>query len=324
MIDDELLERVNAVPSSTKRLLLRSLYATATAQRSLAERRLTRYNPPTPPRVIDADVVTLARESDRLLLWRMLHTMLKYAGEPRSLHVVWDGAIRNETRELVENMASCIRVVSSRWAVENWPLPTVVRRFAALHPFGRKLAVMLRPPAGRPYLYLDCDIAFFRGAWRLQRYLQDSDSPRYMLDGTSLGSYDLRMLPGLPLLPAVNAGFALVFDPLDWEVALKRLAPYVQSATHVTEQTAFAIAMTTNRGKPLPISDFVLSWEDCDRPWDAYATRDIVLRHYASPILRWKLWLKGRPTGPRWIPYSYIASLASSLRRASDHAGTAS
>ena len=61
---------------------------------------------------------------------------------------------------------------------------------------------------------------------------------------------------------------------------------------------------------------------EVDRPWDAYATRDIVLRHYASPILRWKLWLKGGPRGLRSIPQAWMASVASSFRTGNQPAET--
>jgi hypothetical protein len=128
--------------------------------------------------------------------------------------------------------------------------------------------------------------------------------------------YDERMIEGLDVLPGANAGFCLFRRTPDWSLAFDRLAAVVEDATSLSEQTAVAITLTREGARPLPADQFILNWDDLGIPWDPYARRDVVLRHYATPARRWKLWLRGGPRGLRTLPRAGVEAVASYLRGA--------
>ena len=59
----------------------------------------------------------------------------------------------------------------------------------------------------------------------------------------------------------------------------------------------------------MPPDEFVLSYDDMKWPWDSYRRSDVVLRHYASHLIRWKLWLYGGPHGLRTLPRACLSAL---------------
>jgi len=281
-------------------------------QRDYALRRLHRWRPVPEGSRIDVEVVTLACERDALELMRMASSFVRHAGHPAELVVVDDGSLSRATADAVRRVSRSVRVTSlPEFATALPEHPLSERLVAGAFPHAKKLALLAQGLGERPRLYADTDIEFFPAAARLRAYVEDPDPrPRYNLHADDAGAlYDPRMTEGLELAPGVNAGFCLFRGPVDWRPAFDRLAPVADDATPLSEQTAVAIAMAGAGGVPLPEDQFVLAWDDLRVPWDPYARGGAVLRHYASPARRWKLWLRGGPAGMRTLPLAAIEAL---------------
>ena len=82
----------------------------------------------------------------------------------------------------------------------------------------------------------------------------------------------------------------LLFQPLDWSVAVDRFAVLNGAApTFFTNQTLTHLAMHANNAQPLDPAAFVLQLDDQFVFADRYARRQIALRHYENPV-RHKFW----------------------------------
>ncbi len=289
------------------------MYAAAESQRRYAEARLNEWPAARPARDIDVVVTTLACERDRLLVMRMLDSLLRRAGRPAEIQVISDGSLSPSTRSALLALDPSIHVCEFAEFARRQRLPDAVVTFAAAQPFGMKFGVLLTPVSDRPVLYVDSDVEFLRGARRLTEWVESfDDAPRYMADAISevpLAGYDPRVIGDLDVLPSVNAGVCLFSRQPDWAPALRALQDVADSPTFLTEQTLVAITMTLEHGKPFPPDEFILRWEDAGRPWDLYSRTDRVLRHYASPILRWKMYLRGGARGLRTLPVAIAARI---------------
>jgi hypothetical protein len=319
LVPPELEGPLADVPAPWKRFALATFYSLAVLQRMYGERNLASWSPPRIRKSIELDVITLACERDRLVALRMVHSFLANAGRPTSFTVVSDGSLSRATSAALQNLSKVVRVVAFSDVASERDVDDMLMRFASKHPFGMKFALLTGHSGARPVLWTDTDVIFFRGARRLAHYVSTGDTaPRYMQEPSS--GYDDRLLTGIAVLPGVNAGFCLFPKPINWDLALERIGPYVDSPTFVTEQTAVAIAFTQAHALPFPPTDFIVTWDDIKWPWDAYAHKDIVARHYASWLVRWKLWLKGGPAGVRTLPR---ATIDYALRSFLTHAGSA-
>jgi len=273
------------------------------------------WPPARPARQVDIDVVTLACERDAVVLMRMLDSLLRHLGEPASLTVVSDGSLQQDASAAVRRLFERTRILDFDRDVRPDVRHPVIRRFCDTHVWGKKLALYARPLDGRPRLVLDCDIEFFAGAYRLMELAAKRDPrPMYMAHDRRAGrdeTYDRRLTEGLTVLPRVNAGLSLLRADIDWTSALERLERAVEDPTFLTEQTAFAVAMTIADGQALPPEHFVLSWSDAGYPWDRLVTDDTALRHYASAASRWKLLLRGGARGFKSLPRALLAAATS-------------
>jgi hypothetical protein len=304
---------IAAVRSPVKRVVTRAYIVMAAWQKAYGDRHIDEWRPPPASSPLDVEVITLASERDRAELMRMVHSFLTHVGTPASLVIVSDGTLSRDTAAHVCRLSSAIEVRSLEDYATDPPLhPIVPRLLTGEYPLGAKVPLLLASVTNRLRLYLDTDIEFFRGAHRLRAMISDGERrPRFtrQRDG-QLSSYDARMIEGVSLTLGVNSGFCLLKDTPDWSLALDRLGLVIDDPHVLSEQTAFAIAMSESNGLPLSVDDFVLDWDDLGVPWDSYARRDIVMRHYASPSRRWKLWMRGGPRGARTLPraaYEYAA-----------------
>ncbi len=304
---------IAGVRSPVKRVVTRTYIVMAAWQKAYADRHIDEWRPPPAPSPVDVDVITLASERDRAELMRMVHSLLTHVGQPTSFVIVSDGTLSRDTGAHVRRLSSAIEVTSLDDYVTDPPLhPVVPRLLTGEYPHGAKALLLMEPVTDRPRLYVDTDIEFFRGAHRLRAMIDDGERrPRFNRQGDGeMSLYDARMIEGVSLTLGVNAGFCLLKDTPDWSLALDRLGLVIDNPHMLSEQTAFAIAMSESNGLALSVDDFVLHWDDLGLPWDPYARRDIVMRHYASPARRWKLWMRGGPRGARTLPraaYEYWA-----------------
>jgi hypothetical protein len=312
----ELEPALDGIRSPWKRGVTRGYFLAAAWQRSYARRRLDAWDPPAPGPRLELDVATLASEHDSLELMRMTWSFLAHVGTPHRLTVVSDGTLTGRTTAAVRALSDAVEVCElSQHATDLPEHPLAPHLLAGDFIHAKKLAVLAQPPRGRPRLYLDTDIEFFAGAHRFRHVVADSDSaPRFMEHDEYY--YDERVVAGLDVLPAVNAGFCLFKRPADWSPAFDRLLAVLDSPVGLSEQSAVAITLTREGARPLPADLYILRWDDLGMPWDAYARRDIVLRHYAHAARRWKLWLRGGPAGPRTLPAAALEAATAAVRRA--------
>lgn len=317
MISPELAPGLKSIPSPLKRGAVAALYIAAAAQREYAESRLDSWKAPTPRGPVDAHLVTLACYRDRLLLMRMVASFLSLVGRPKAITIVCHDDL-GDAVDALRRFDAPIECLSFAEYADRENIPPVVRRFAQVHGFGRKLAVLMKRPAGCPVVYTDTDIEFFQGGYRLAELLRSPGrNPWYLYDvGAATapgGGYDERLLePDQdPVIQGVNGGFCVFPTPVDWDPVLDRLKPAVDTPLFLTEQTVVAMLMTQEHAWALPSRDYILSWDDSASPIDRHRG-DTVMRHYASPVLRWKLWLRGGHRGMRTLP---MALAASALRR---------
>jgi hypothetical protein len=296
---------ITAVRSPAKRAVTRAYIVMAGWQKAYADRHIGDWSSPPASPQMDVEVITLASERDRAELMRMVHSFLTQVGTPTSFVVVSDGTLSRDTADHVRKLSTAVEVRAlDHYAADSRGHPLMPRLLRGDFPFGAKIPLLVQPLASRPRLYVDTDIEFFRGGHRLRALIDDEERrPRFMLQpGAVMSSYDLRMTDGLSMIVGVNAGFCLLKETIDWSLALDRLNRVIDEPHVLSEQTAFGIAISQAAGLPLPGEDFVLKWDDLGVPWDSYARRDIVLRHYASTSRRWKLWLRGGPKGARTLP----------------------
>jgi hypothetical protein len=306
---DQLSPALVGIRSRWKREVTRGYFIVAGWQRDYARSHLASWQPPEVAHTVPLDVATLACERDSLELFRMVTSFLQHVGQPQSFSVFSDGSLSNETIAALQRLSPIVRVtpaVELAFPLHGHPIEAAVR--ADKFPHATKLLVLAQSPQSRPRLYLDTDIEFFPGAWRFRQCVARSPArPRYM--AADVFYYDERMTTDLDLLPAVNAGFVLLSKSISWRRAFDRLMLVLDAPTGLSEQTAVAIALSEASAAALPEADYVLAWDDLRFPWDPYARRDTVLRHYASPAIRWKLWLRGGPKGVKALPRAAFRAL---------------
>jgi hypothetical protein len=244
--------------------------------------------PIVPTREIPATVYSLSGESDWPEQVASIRSFLRFVGQPKQYVVVSDGSHSGESRCRIEQVHPCVSIRSLESIVRP-DLSCQIKRYAAQHFLGKKLALLVSLPVDGPTVYSDSDILFFPGATALTKILERSDPvPRYLLD--CWPSLDSRLLAtesegDLP----VNAGFFIVSRSPDWTEALARLEGMQGDCLFFTEQTLVHLAFKANQAQPLPPDQFILRRDDQFVFSDFYAGESIALRHYVSSI-RTKFW----------------------------------
>jgi hypothetical protein len=216
-----------------------------------------------------------------------LRSLLEHAGAPRSVTIVSDGTHDDGQRALLEEAAPRTHVVNWR-EVTATQLPPTVAAYAERQAMGKKLAVELALPFASPTLYVDADVLFFSGARELPLLASAAEYPRYLLDDGPW--FDVRLLEGEhEQLDPANGGVLLIPRPLAWDAALARLARLDDGPEFHSEQTLLHLALRSAGARPLDPERYVVSLCDRYSVDDKYADKDIVLRHYTSPV-RHKFW----------------------------------
>ena len=297
----------------SRRPVIRALNSLAEAQRRYAMDRLDRWPVPEPAPPIDLHVSTLACESYAPMLMRMVCSFLERAGEPASLTVVSDGSLSAGTIAAVKRLWPATAIVEADELLAALPPGDPIARAAQRSPYMLKLAwIRHADRGGMPALSVDCDIEYFAGAGRMRDLLDAPGRDPLYQHHPALGRdqgtpYDERMTEGQSIIPKVNAGVVLRFEPLDWSRALDVLDRFADDPHHLSEQTVTAIALTDSGARHFDTGDFVLSSADLNRPWDAYRRKDAVLRHYCSDTLKRKLFVRSTPSGLRSLPLALAA-----------------
>jgi hypothetical protein len=243
----------------------------------------------TPGQPLAAETYSFSCENDLPEQVACICSFLQNVGTPERFVVMSDGSYTPASAAFLRSLHPCVEVLPYEGVVRP-DLPDPVRAFAAVHPMGKKLALEMSLPLGRPAIYTDADILFFDEGRRL-RELVGSPEPAWYLPDV-FGVFDERMLcDPAEAAPAVNAGFMVVNARLDFTLPLERLAQIpVAELKGVSEQTAVHLAMLANGARPLPRAQYRLEIDDIYYYHDGYSGRGIVMRHYVNTI-RYKFWL---------------------------------
>jgi hypothetical protein len=245
-------------------------------------------------------LVTFSGQRDLPEQVASLLSLLLLVGQPEELVVGSDGS---HTAAAV----ALLRELHPRLQVFPWPqlapdpLPEPLPRHAALHPLGKKLALLLGQSASasgqRPLVYADSDILFFPAAAAdFPAWLQPRPglAGRFLLDCQP--ALDARLLrPEDSTEIPLNSGLLILHEPPDWQLALSRLRQLWQQAPqadadHYTEQTALHLALPVPRYRPLPHHSCVVNILDQFRHEDLFRDEPrLVLRHYVN-LVRYKFW----------------------------------
>lgn len=218
-----------------------------------------------------------------------LRSLLRHVGTPREVVVVGDGTHTEVERGVLSSVPCTLRVVP--WDRFVRPdLAERVGRYAAVHPLGKKLAVLLSIPVDGTVVFSDSDILYFGGGAELRERLSGGDAAiEFLVD--SYPSLDPNLVRESEKQPPVNSGFAILRRVPDWREALARLEGSESEPGHFTEQTVFHLAVRSTGGAALPRARYVFESDDQFRATDRYVGAETVLRHYFSS-LRYKMWLR--------------------------------
>jgi hypothetical protein len=243
--------------------------------------------PRAPRAVLGLSVLSFSGQRDLPEQIASIRSFLRHVGEPADWTIVSDGSHSSLARTVLGGLHRCVRLRRLDEIVRP-DLPAEVVRYAAGDSMGKKLALELSLPVRRRTLYVDADVVFFAGARALPRLIASSDGrPWYLPD---CGRYfDDRLLSRTEAAHPVNGGLFATSAPLDWRTALARLRDLNGRPHYHSEQTLLHLAMHRSEARPLPVDAFVLSRRDEHRATDAFAGRDVALRHYTTPV-RPKLW----------------------------------
>lgn len=239
-------------------------------------------------------VVSFSSAADVAEQLACIRSFVRNAGFPQRWTIVSDGS--HDRRQIASLRSTHPAVEVIPWDVAAAGAPAPLLSYAGLHPLGKKLAVLACAGESSPFLYVDSDVLFFKGAGRHLEDLGDSGSPRYLPDCSV--ALDEELLPGGTLAPGVvpvNSGVLWLTPGFDWEPAVETIARAGNGHRgRFVEQTAVHVATHANRGRPLDRQRYVMSVEDQFRFWDCCIDDDTVLRHYVSSI-RHKFWFHPRP-----------------------------
>jgi hypothetical protein len=220
---------------------------------------------------------------------RSIHSLLRHAGRPESITVVSDGSHRRRSIELLKKIDPVVKV---QLAEEFRPGSSSPRfdRYIATHPLGKQLGLIMSLPRSGPTLYLDSDILFFPGAFKLMSDVQPTSGPAFYLPDCQEISVDPRVLRSADEYKnPVNCGFLFLFQELDWKLCFERFQELDGEPGFFTNQTLIHLVMHANGAKPLDPRRYILRLDDQFGYRDYHANPTIVLRHYVNPV-RHKFW----------------------------------
>jgi hypothetical protein len=201
--------------------------------------------------------------------------------------VVSDGSHTAKSISLLQRVDPCVRVEQA--SPPQIDASDTVSRYLANHSTGKQLALIMKLPGDVPAFYMDSDVLFFEGASDLVQRADARDVVAYYLADCQFAG-DERLLhdPAEKASP-VNTGVLLLFQQLDWSLALARFAEVSGDPIFFTNQTMTHLVMHNNKAEPFDPSKYVLQLDDQFVYPDRYAGPSLALRHYVNPV-RHKFW----------------------------------
>lgn len=246
---------------------------------SIARRRIS----------VDADVpgnvVAYSGESALPEQVASIRSFLKHVGRPRRFTVASDGTLSARGRGM--SIDSVISISESAQLPND--LPTGLYSYLTTHPAGKQLALIMSLPVDDPTLYVDSDVLFFPGARDLIRLVENGGAPAFYLADCRLSADERLFRDNAEKAQPVNTGVLLLFEKLDWALAIRRFMEVPGLPNCFTNQTMTHLAMHANGALPLDDRKYVLRLDDQFVYSDRYACCNLALRHYVNPV-RHKFW----------------------------------
>ncbi|MEY2490055.1 MAG: hypothetical protein QOC70_1997 [Verrucomicrobiota bacterium] len=217
-----------------------------------------------------------------------IRSFLRHAGRPRRFTVVSDGTLSVRSSRILQSLDSVVSVSSSaQWLPKD--LPAKIYSYLTTHPTGKQLALVMSLPDDGPTLYVDSDVLFFPGARDLVGLAETGGAPAFYLADCRLSADERLFRADAEKAHPVNTGALLLFEKLDWTLAIRRFLELEGLPNFFTNQTMTHLAMHANGASPLDDRKYVLRLDDQFVYPDRYASRDLALRHYVNPV-RHKFW----------------------------------
>lgn len=275
--------------------ILRPLYHIARYQalgvRKLYSRRLETIarREVQPAGELARDVVYFSSREDLPEQVASIRSLIRYVGQPARIVVVSDGTHSQADRTLLRALSDLLDVVDyGDFAAPD--LPGEVRSYARVHPFGKKLGLLMSLPLTRPAMYVDSDVLFFPGAAGAagrEAFLRPGIW--YLPDSVNVLDERLLHSPAESAQP-INGGLLLYDRPLSWDEALARLPATPSADDFFVEQTVVHLAAHQAHARPLPSALFQLRTDDQFLYRDLTPRRTAAARHYTRTV-RNKFWL---------------------------------
>jgi hypothetical protein len=215
-----------------------------------------------------------------------IRSFLKYVGRPRRFTVVSDGTLSAHSIAILKSL-NCVIANSAQWLPKD--LPTKTHPYLTTHPTGKQLALVMSLPVDGPTVYVDSDVLFFPGAKDLTDLLEGGGVSAFYLADCRLSADERLFRDDAEKAHPVNTGVLVLFEKLDWALAIRRFLELQGSPDFFTNQTMTHLTMHANGALPLDGRKYVLQLDDQFVYGDRYASPDLVLRHYVNPV-RYKFW----------------------------------
>ncbi len=217
-----------------------------------------------------------------------IRSFLRFAGRPPRFTVVSDGSYSQASIATLKRINECVAVDE----IDAWipdAIPAAIEPYLRAHPTGRQLALIMSLSRTRQALYTDSDVLFFADAGNLAEVIASASAPAMYLRDCRFSGDERLLRAGEIEAPAVNTGFLLLFQQLDWSGAIARFIDLEGEPTFFTNQTMAHLAMHANGAVPLDPAKYVLQLDDQFIYADRYAGETIAMRHYVNPV-RHKFW----------------------------------
>src|SRR6267143_1044219 len=217
-----------------------------------------------------------------------IRSFLKHVGRPKRFIVVSDGTLSRRGSDILKSLDPVISVSgTAQWLPSG--LPAKLYPYLTTHATGKQLALIMALPVDGPTLYVDSDVLFFPGARNLIRLAQTPGTPAFYLADCRLSADERLFRDDAEKAQPVNTGVLLLFEKLDWALAIRRFLELPGLPNFFTNQTMAHLTMHANGARPLDDRKYVLQLDDQFVYPDRYAGRDLALRHYVNPV-RHKFW----------------------------------
>jgi hypothetical protein len=217
-----------------------------------------------------------------------IRSFLQHVGRPRRFTVVSDGTLSGRSRGILKSLDSVISISGSAQALPK-NLPTEIYPYLTTHPTGKQLALIMSLPIDGPTLYIDSDVLFFPGAKDLIPLAARGGAPAFYLADCRLSADERLFRDEAEKAQPVNTGVLLLFEKLNWELAVRRFLELEGPPNFFTNQTMTHLAMHASGAAPFDDRKYVLQLDDQFVYTDRYAGLDLALRHYVNPV-RHKFW----------------------------------